>query len=197
MENNEKKGFINIQLFAENQEGAETPNNAGEPNAEQQIDYRAKYEEALLEIEKQKKVKDQYATENANYKKKEIEKMTDEEKKANELKELIDSKNKMEAELNQMRLEKDLLANGFTAEESEKLIKGNFAVKDIADIIKARLEASEKSIRAELIKNSTPTQPMGSGNTNTTTQGSYAEKLAKSQFEGSDKLQKIKDLYKN
>lgn len=167
MENNAKKGFIDIQLFAENQEGAETPTENGT-----QIDYEAEYKKAVAErdafkseVEKQKQLKDKYATENADYKRKEVEKMSDEEKRANELKELIDSKNKMEAELKQMRLEKDLLANGFNAEESDKLIKGNFAVKDIADILKTRMEAQEKSIRAEMLKESTPKAPMGNGTT--------------------------------
>ena len=140
---------------------------------------------------------DKVSSEVADFKRQQRDNMTKEQQQAEELKEIIENNNKLKAEVKQMRLEKDLLANGFTADESEKLIKGNFAVKDIADIIKARLEASEKSIRAELIKNNTPTQPMGNGNTNTATQDSYAEKLAKSQFEGSDKLQKIKDLYKN
>lgn len=167
MENNEKKGFINIQLFAENQSGAETPDEQGT-----QIDYEAEYKKVVAErdafkseVEKQKQLKDKYATENADYKRKEVEKMSDEEKRANELKELIDSKNKMETELKQMRLEKDLLANGFSTEESEKLIKGNFAVKDIADILKIRMEAQEKSIRAEILKSSTPEAPQGNGTT--------------------------------
>ena len=146
-----------------NENGATTPNTTEMDNAQPPVDYKAKYEQALLEIEKQKKVKDQYATENANYKKKEQEKMTDDEKKQAELKELIESKNQIEAELQSMKLEKDLLANGFTAEESEKLIKGNFSVKDIADILKARLDANTKSVKAELIKGTTPATPLGTG----------------------------------
>lgn len=175
------------------------------PNEENgtQIDYETEYKKAVAEkeafkaeAEKQKKLKDQYATENATYKKKEVEKMSDEEKKAKELQDLIDSRNQMEAELKAMRLEKDLLANGFTAEESDKLIKSQFGVKEIAEILKARLDEQAKSLKAGLIKDTTPSEPLGNGSTKTA-DISYAEKLAKSQFAGSDKLQKIKDYYKN
>lgn len=139
--------------------GVETPSVDAENNASsnqtQEVDYKSKYEQALLEIEKQKKVKDQYASENASYKKREAEKMTDEEKKAKDLQELIDSKNRIEAELKQMKLEKEVLENGFTKEECAKLIDGNFSVKDIADILKARIDANTKSIRAEILKSNT------------------------------------------
>lgn len=153
----------------------ENNENTGVQTPEQgtQIDYEAEYKKVVAErdafradAEKQKQLKDKYATENADYKRKEVEKMSDEEKKSKELQDLIDSKNKIEAELQQMRLEKDLLANGFTADESAKLINGKFAVKDIAEIFKARLDAQEKSLRAELIKDTTPATPMGNGTTN-------------------------------
>lgn len=143
------------------------------PEQGTQIDYEAEYKKAIAErdafradAEKQKQLKDKYATENADYKRKEVEKMSDEEKKSKEFQDLIDSKNKIEAELQQMRLEKDLLANGFSADETAKLINGNFAIKDIADILKARLDVQEKSLRAELIKGTTPATPMGDGTTN-------------------------------
>ena len=89
--------------------------------------------------------------------------MTDDEKKAKELQDLIDSKNKMESEIKQMKLEKDLLANGFTAEESAKLINSNFSVKDIAEIIKEKVELAVKSAKAEMIKGTTPSAQMGNG----------------------------------
>lgn len=128
-------------------------------------DYKHEYEKQLLEIEKLKNAISKTNSENAEYKRKELDKMTDDEKKAKEFQDLVESNNKMEAELKQMRLEKDLLANGFSAEESDKLIKGNFAVKDIADILKVRLEEQAKSIKAEMLKNTTPEAPMGNGTT--------------------------------
>lgn len=145
-------------------QGASTPDT-------QTIDYESEYKKMMAErdsykaeAEKQKGLKDKYASENADYKKKELDKMTDDEKKAKEYQELIESKNKMEAEIRVMKLERDLLANGFTNEESEKLIKGNFAIKDIADIIKQKVDVAVKSAKAEMIKDSTPSSPMGNGN---------------------------------
>lgn len=163
MEENKKNGFINIQLFGEEPEGAKTPD---APT----IDYESEYKKMMAErdsykaeAEKQKGLKDKYASENADYKKKELDKMTDDEKKAKELQDLIESKNKMEAEIRVMKLEKELLSNGFTAEESEKLIKSNFAVKDIAEVVKLKVEEAVKSAKAEMIKETTPSSPMGNG----------------------------------
>lgn len=167
MKNENKMGFMNIQLFGEDSSDATTSNTTG---TQTQIDYESEYKKMLAErdsykaeAEKQKGLKDKYASENADYKKKELDKMTDDEKKAKELQDLIDSKNKMEAEIKQMKLEKDLLANGFTAEESAKLINSNFSVKDIAEIIKEKVELAVKSAKAEMIKGTTPPAQMGNG----------------------------------
>ena len=122
--------------------------------------------------------------------------LSDEDKKARELQELIDSKNAIEAELKSMKQEKDLLSNGFTAEESGEIIKSNFDIAVLGKILKTRLAEQEKSIRAELLKTSTPEIPLGNGNTTGKKELSYAEKLAKNQFEGSEKLQEIKKQYK-
>lgn len=134
------------------------------------VDYKAEYEKMVAErdsfkaeAEKQKRMKDQYATENADYKKKAEAQMTEEEKRAKEWQEMLDSKSKMETELAQMKLEKECLANGFTAEESEKLIKGNFAVKDIAEIIKSKVDEAVKSAKAEMTKGSTSNGLLGKG----------------------------------
>lgn len=162
-----KMGFMNIQLFAE-PDGAATPSeNGGTPPS---IDYESEYKKMVAErdsykaeAEKQKGLKDKYASENADYKKKELDKMTDDEKKAREYQELVEAKNKMEAEIKTMKLEKDLLSNGFTTEESAKLIKDNFAVTTIAEIMKAKVEEAVKSAKAELIKDTTPSSPMGNG----------------------------------
>lgn len=182
MKNENKMGFMNIQLFGEDSTDATTSNTTG---TETQIDYESEYKKVLAErdsykaeAEKQKGLKDKYASENADYKKKELDKMTDDEKKAKELQDLIDSKNKMEAEIKQMKLEKDLLANGFTAEESAKLINSNFSVKDIAEIIKEKVDLAVKSAKAEGIKDSTPSSPMGNG---TTTDPNQKSEFAKFQ----------------
>ena len=57
-------------------------------------------------------------------------------------------------------------AFGFTAEETAKLIDGNFAPKDIADIIKARVDEGVKSAKAEATKASTAGTLLGNGTAN-------------------------------
>lgn len=138
-----------------------------------QIDYEAEYNKMVAErdsykaeAEKQKRMKDQYATENADYKKKAEAQMSDEEKRAKEHKELLDSKVSLEAEIAKLKLEKEFSANGFTAEETAKLIDGNFAPKDIADIIKARVDEGVKSAKAEATKSSTADSLLGNGTAN-------------------------------
>ena len=65
-----------------------------------------------------------------------------------------------------IKLERDFSANGFTAEETAKLIDGNFAPKDIADIIKARVDEGVKSAKAEATKSSTADSLLGKGSAN-------------------------------
>lgn len=134
------------------------------------IDYKVEYEKMLAErdsfkaeAEKQKGLKDKYASENADYKKKEIDKMSDDEKKAKEYQDLLESNQQMKAELEAIKLEKEIMAEGFTAEECAKLMESNRSPKVIAEIIKAKVEAGIKSINATLIKESTPTPLMGKG----------------------------------
>lgn len=132
-------------------------------------DYKHEYEKQLMEIEKLKNAISKTNSENAEYKKKELAKMSDDEKRAKEHQDLIDSANQMKAELEQMKLEKDLLANGFTSEESAKLIKANISIGDmkvLTDIIKEKVDLAVKSAKAEMIKNTTPSSPVGSDTTN-------------------------------
>lgn len=150
-----------------------TDNAQTEVNTGTQIDYEAEYNKMVAErdsykaeAEKQKRMKDQYATENADYKKKAEAQMSDEEKRAKEHKELLDSKANLEAEIAKLKLEKEFSANGFSAEETAKLIDGNFAPKDIADIIKARVDEGVKSAKAEATKSSTAETLLGNGTAN-------------------------------
>jgi hypothetical protein len=92
--------------------------------------------------------------------------MTDDEKKAKELQELIDGKKSLEAEVAKLKLERDFSANGFSAEETAKLLDGNFAPKDLADIIKARVDEAVKSAKAEATKSSTAETLLGNGTAN-------------------------------
>ena len=147
--------------------------NGAENTATATVDYEAEYKKMVAErdtykaeAEKQKQMKDKYATENAEYKKKSIEKLSDEEKRQKEYDELVESNNNFKAELNKMKTERELLANGFTAEESEKLIKGGCpieVVKTIAEILKSRTTELEKTLKAQLLKETTQPSPMGNG----------------------------------
>ena len=170
------KNKFNLQLFADEQQGATTPTtDNGTTPPTQSIDYESEYKKMVAErdalkteMEKQKGLKDKYATENAEYKKKELEKMSDEEKKAKELQDLIDSKKKIETELQEMKLEKEIYAKGFTDDECAKLKKSGVSVNAIscfADILKARIEENTKNVKATLIKDTTPVEKLGKGTT--------------------------------
>lgn len=141
--------------------GVQTPDTQNTQAPEK--DYKHEYEKQLMEIEKLKNAISKTNSENAEYKKKELAKMSDDEKRAREYEELVEAKNKMEAEIRTMKLEKELLAEGFTVEESEKLITSNFAVKSIAEIVKSKVELAVKSAKAEGIKDTTPNSPLGKG----------------------------------
>lgn len=147
-------------------------------------DYKHEYEKQLMEIEKLKNAISKTNSENAEYKKKELAKMSDDEKKAKEYQDLVDSANQMKAELAQMKLEKDLLANGFTTEESEKLIKANISIGDmkvLTDIIKEKVELAVKSAKAELIKDTTPSSPLGNGTAKDSQEKTGFQKFQESQ----------------
>ena len=166
MANNIKKGFMNIQLFAE-PEGTTIPQTDTTPS----IDYESEYKKMLAErdafkaeAEKQKGLKDKYASENAGYKKKELEKMTDDEKRAKEYQDLVESNNKMAERLKAMELEREFLGEGFSVEEFGELSKNNFSAKSIATLLKAKVEDAVKSAKAEAIKTDTPSSLVGNGN---------------------------------
>lgn len=137
------------------------------------IDYEAEYKKMVAErdtykaeAEKQKQMKDKYATENAEYKKKSIESLSAEEKRQKEYDDLVASNKNFETELNKLKTERELLANGFTAEESEKLIKDGCPiglVKTIAEMFNARKTELEKTLKAQLLKETTQSAPMGKG----------------------------------
>ena len=150
--------------------------NVGAP----ETDYKALYEQTLkraesaeAEAKKQKGLKDTYATENADYKrqeaerkKKELDNLPEVERLTKELEAERNARKADTAEIAKLKLERDFSANGFTAEETAKLIDGNFAPKDIAEIIKARVDEGVKSAKAEATKSSTADSLLGNGTAN-------------------------------
>jgi hypothetical protein len=137
------------------------------------VDYEAEYKKMVAErdgykaeAEKQKKLKDQYATENAEYKKKSVENMSAEEKRQKEYDELVEREKNLLEKVVRMETEKELLANGFTTEETDKLIKGGCPMalaKTIAEIYNTRKTEFEKTLKAQLLKETTQSSPMGKG----------------------------------
>lgn len=171
MKNLNELDAINLQFFADN-EGATTPTTNSDPQTQQpttpSVDYEQEYKKQAMEIERLKNAISKTNSENAEYKRKELEKMSDEEKKAKELQDLIDSKTKIEAELQEMKLEKEIYAKGFTDDECAKLKKSGVSVNAIscfADILKARIEENTKNVKATLIKDTTPVEKLGKGTT--------------------------------
>lgn len=162
MANNREKGFMNIQLFAE-PEGATTPTTDTPTPTAPSVDYESEYRKLQVEVEKYKKLKDDYAKESAGYKKQLADKMTDDEKNAQAQKEFEERMATLEAENKQMRLEREFMSNGFTAEECTKIISENFSPKTLAEIITTRVNEAVKSAKAEMIKETTPSSPMGKG----------------------------------
>lgn len=171
MKNLNKLDAINLQFFAD-QEGATTPTTNTDTQTQQpttpSVDYEQEYKKQAMEIERLKNAISKTNSENAEYKRKELEKMSDEEKKAKELQDLIDSKTKIEAELQEMKLEKEIYAKGFNDDECAKLKKSGVSVNAIscfADILKARIEENTKNVKATLIKDTTPVEKLGKGTT--------------------------------
>lgn len=108
---------------------------------------------------------DKVSSEVADFKRQQRDNMTEAQKQAEAQKELMESVKRLEAENLNYKREKEILANGFTAEECDKLMKGDMSISVFAEILKSRLEENTKSVQANLIKNSTPNAPLGNGTT--------------------------------
>ena len=171
-------------------------------------DYKTLYEQTLARAEaaeadrdKQKRQKDNYATENADYKRQEAERK---KKELDSLPEVERLTKELEAERNatkeaneryaQMLHRQSGLENGFTVEEVEKLAGTGIDFKVLKQIVSARVDEAVKSAKAEVTKNSTSQDLLGNGNTGKTS--SYAEGLASTRFANGDELAKIKEIYK-
>ena len=192
MENNKFKKF-NLQLFADDNGGVAPQDNGGTPPS---IDYESEYKKMVAErdsykaeAEKQKGLKDKYASENADYKKKELDKMSDDEKKAREYEELVRANNEMAEKIKSMELKNEFLDEGFTAEEFGKLSEGKFSAKSIAALLKLKVDEAVKSAKAEFIKGSTPDTPMGKGTTNNAQEKTDFQKFQESQKQKTNRVE--------
>lgn len=120
-------------------------------------------EAAEAEASKQKGLKDTYAKENAEYKRKQEAQMSDEEKRAKEMQELAERAANAEKKMAEMEHRQSGLENGFTADEVAKLVGTGIDFKILKDIIAARVEEAVKSAKAEATKTSTTDPLLGNG----------------------------------
>ncbi|NCC99902.1 MAG: hypothetical protein EOL95_09435 [Bacteroidia bacterium] len=183
----------------EDTQGVQTPDTQTvekvEPVAKTQestIDYPNEYKRLLLEVEKQKKFKDDFAKENAEYKRKEREKMSSEEKTAQEYTELVESKKALETQIASYKFREVLSKTGYSNVEVDKIIEANGSPEVYAEIMTERAKVLEKSLKAEAIKTSTPSTPIGDGVADKSKQKSsfalYQEQKQKIETSGKVKL---------
>ena len=167
--------------------GATTPETQNTQAPEK--DYKHEYEKQLMEIEKLKNAISKTNSENAEYKKKELAKMSDDEKKAREYEELVKANNEMAEKIKSMELKNEFLNEGFTAEEFGKLLEEKFSAKSIATLMKNKVEEAVKSAKAEFIKGSTPDTPMGKGTTNNAQDKTDFQKFQESQKQKTNRVE--------
>lgn len=180
MENN-KKGFMNIQLFAE-----ASVDGIG---ADATVDYQALYNTAMGEIDKLKKQISKVNSENAEYKRQKQAQMTEEEKKAQEQADLMAQLQDVQKQLDTYKLKDSLNTQGYTAKEIDLLIKGGCTAEVYAKIMNDRLSSQVESLKAQNLVNSTATPPAGA------TKG---EKLTNAQRilgQNADNAQEIKNKF--
>lgn len=163
-------------------------NTTNTPEVSDPVDYKALYEETLkraenaeAERDKQKGLKDTYAKENAEYKRKEVDRLSDEERREIERNELIERATNAEKLVAEMQHRQIGLENGFTKDEVERLIKSGLDFKVIKDIISARVDEAVKSAMAEVTKGSASNPQLNIGSTNGAPQVSDYKKYRDSQ----------------
>lgn len=166
-----------------------------EMTPEQKIAYFEGYEfnDNSAEIAKLQEAIKKSNAENAEYKRKEQARMTDDEKKALADKEMQDNFAKVQEEIKLYKLKEELVESGFTAEEVKKLVESNCSAKAYAEIYGAREEKLKKSLNLGALKNRSPKLGVGTGDTDE--EEDLATQLAKSRY-GSQGSTKIKDFYK-
>lgn len=193
MKNNEKEMKFNLQLFADEQGGEGT-----QPEG-QAVDYEQEYKKQMLEIEKLKNAMSKTNSENAEYKRKEIEakqkeleKMSDDERKAKEFEDLMESNKKLQAQLEEIQIEKEFLGCGFTKEEFDAMKDKKFSISAWGELFKAKTDELTKSITANLMKQTTPIENLGNGTTDgSKTKSDFAKRqelLAKKDTSGKVEL---------
>lgn len=173
---------LNIQMFAE--EPTDGGTNGGSTVQENTIT-KEDYDKLASELAKYKQANDNLSKENANYKRSAKEKMSEDEKKAQALKEQQEDYNKLKTELLSMKMTKELSTCGFDNKQCEDIIS-SFTQGDMVNFAKTIStkvnEMVEKKIKEEQAKfQASSTVPPGSGGK--TTSNDFIESLFKNKNE--------------
>ena len=89
--------------------------------------------------------------------------MSDEEKRAKEMQDLVDRATNAEKKMAEMEHKQSGLENGFTADEVAKLAGTGVDFKVLKEIIEARVDEAVKSAKAGGAKSSTAETLLGNG----------------------------------
>jgi len=139
---------------------------ATEPVANK-IDYKAEVDKLTAEYQKLKLALDKTNSENADYKRKERERLTDDEKRTLAEQERLEYIKKLEQSNRKFELEKTMLAKGFSQDETNILVENasdpKAMAETMADILQARLLNNSKQVKAQILKSNTDI-PDGSSN---------------------------------
>lgn len=146
----------------EDNKKTEIPNEIGEPATEpvaNKVDYKAEVDKLTAEYQKIKLALEKTNSENADYKRKERERLTDDEKRALAEQERLEYIKKLEQSNRKFELEKTMLAKGFSQDETNILVENasdpKAMVETMADILQARLQNNEKQVKAQTLKSNT------------------------------------------
>lgn len=120
-------------------------------------------QKADFESEKanQKGIIDKYSSQIADFKKKEAEKMTEEEKRANELKQLNEEIANLKKEKSIGAKKTQYIKMGYSEELAEKIAQGEFDGQDVSGFHAEFLKSHDEELKKELMKKN-PT-PSGAG----------------------------------
>ena len=130
---------------------------------------------------------DKYSSEIADYKKKEADKLTDEEKAQAHLKELEDKLAKAERSIAESKKVNAYVAMGYSKELAEKVASAELDGKDTAEYHKEFIKAHDEALKAEIMKNNPNLQGGGGSGGN--------EKFTKENFKaGKLKMEELNEL---
>lgn len=164
----------------------------GTVETKQEIDYKAELDKTLLELDRVREAMKKSNSENAEYKRKERENMSAEQQKAQDLKDLVESKKALEEKVAQYEREKLFVAQGFTAEEINDLTANEFSAESIKKLVDKRVADALENDKLKRVKETTQKQGMTSGSDDN--KETLAQSLAKSKKNSNS--QAIKDKFR-